>query len=216
MSGELMGSLRSRNISRIITERIAESILAGDLMPGQRLPTEEEFANRIGAGKSSVREAIKILEALGVLEIRRGDGTYVVEEFKGPMLDPMVYGILLAEKNAADVIDFKVGVQRLAADDLLARGVSGRLTSVTCVLEGTEGDRTADALLAAERALANEVANPLVGELYRQTVRIAAHCQQSFAEQLVPWLREYVVALEAGDESRVHELLAQERAILTS
>ena len=70
----LMGSLRSRNISQIITERIAASIMNGELRPGQRLPTEDEFAARIGAGKSSVREAIKILEALGVLEIRRGDG----------------------------------------------------------------------------------------------------------------------------------------------
>lgn len=216
MSGKLMGSLRSRNISHIITERIAESILAGDLMPGQRLPTEEEFASRIGAGKSSVREAIKILEAMGVLEIRRGDGTYVVDEFTGSMLDPMVYGILLAEKNGADVIDFKVGVQRLAADDLLAQGVSGRLAGVRRSLEGAEGDDATAALLASEQALASEVANPLVGELYRQAVRIAAHCQRPFAEQLVPWLQAYVDALEAGDESRVHELLAQERAILAS
>ena len=210
-----MGSLRTRNISHIITERLAESILEGELLPGQRLPTEEEFASRIGAGKSSVREAIKILEAQGVLEIRRGDGTYVVDEFKGSMLDPIVYGILLAEKSDEDVLDFKVKVQRMAADDLLEHEISEGLGCVEAAFERavSTGD-DADTLLSTEQMLADEIANPLVGEVYRQSVRIAAHCQEPFVKALLPWMRRYLRALERGDASKVHALLYEERAIL--
>ena len=206
MPNDLMGSLRSRNISQIITERIAASIMNGELRPGQRLPTEEEFAARIGAGKSSVREAIKILEALGVLEIRRGDGTYVVDRFMGSMLDPMVYGILLADKSEDDVMEFKIRVQRMAADSLLQQGreVSyAPLLKMPCA--------TSDDILALETALAQEVDNPLIGELYRQAIRIGARMQAPFAEGMGPLLRRFVQALADNDDARISQLLEEER-----
>lgn len=228
MSQRLMGSLRSRNISQIITERIVTSILNGELQPGQRLPTEDDFAARIGAGKSSVREAIKILEALGVLEIRRGDGTYVVDEFKGAMLDPVMYGILFAERNARDVVDFKIGVQRMAAEDLLAHGtrdqvalLAQQLGSFISSYDGEESqhldsNRLNERLLEAEEQLANLVTNPLIGELYRRSVRIAAHAQESCAVGLATWLCRYLDALAAGDAATVMVLLTEERTILLS
>lgn len=213
----LMGSLRSRNISRIITERIVEGILNGELVAGQRLPTEEEFAVRIGASKSSVREAIKILEAQGVLEIRRGDGTYVVDEFKGSMLDQTVYGILLAKKSREDVIDFLVRVQGMASDDLLEHVPAEQLEAVAETLAASGEDSVRDAkelLLAVEGSIADKITNPLVGELYRQAVRIADHERQLRATELLAWLRRYVQALAHGDASEVRLLLQEERELL--
>ena len=223
-----MESLRSRNISQIITERIVDSILNNELQPGQRLPTEDDFAARIGAGKSSVREAIKILEALGVLEIRRGDGTYVVDEFKGAMLDPILYGILFAERNGVDVVEFKVGVQRMAAEDMLAHGTESQVALFAQQLvapvtshDQQENRRLAastlnERLLVAEEQLAKLVTNPLIGELYRRSIRIAAHAQEPCAPDLFTWLRHYMDALAAGDAATITCLLAEERTILLS
>ena len=228
MSQRLMRSLRSRNISQIITERIVASILNGELQPGERLPTEDDFAARIGAGKSSVREAIKILEALGVLEIRRGDGTYVVDEFKGAMLDPLMYGILFAERNTIDVVDFKVGVQRMASEDLLVHEVGDQvallaeqLASSSPVYGGTEGQQPDlnllnERLLVVEEQLAALVTSPLIGELYRRSVRIAAYAQEPHASELATWLHRYLDALAAGDATKVASLLEEERNILLS
>ena len=57
--------------------RIKEMILAGELQPGDRLPPEKELSERLGLSRSSLREAVKALEVLHVLDVRRGDGTYV-------------------------------------------------------------------------------------------------------------------------------------------
>ncbi|MEV8249571.1 FadR/GntR family transcriptional regulator [Microbacterium sp. NPDC076768] len=58
-------------------EKIKAMIVAGELAPGDRLPPEKELAERLGLSRNSMREAVKALEVIRVLDVRRGDGTYV-------------------------------------------------------------------------------------------------------------------------------------------
>ncbi|MDQ1641903.1 MAG: GntR family transcriptional regulator, transcriptional repressor for pyruvate dehydrogenase complex [Actinomycetota bacterium] len=57
--------------------KIKDMILAGELRPGDRLPPEKELSESLGLSRSSLREAVKALEIVHVLDVRRGDGTYV-------------------------------------------------------------------------------------------------------------------------------------------
>jgi GntR family transcriptional repressor for pyruvate dehydrogenase complex len=57
--------------------KIKDMIISGELGPGDRLPPEGELSDRLGLSRSSMREAIKALEVIRVLDVRRGDGTYV-------------------------------------------------------------------------------------------------------------------------------------------
>lgn len=58
-------------------EKIKSMIVSGELSPGDRLPPEKELAERLGLSRNSMREAVKALEVIRVLDVRRGDGTYV-------------------------------------------------------------------------------------------------------------------------------------------
>lgn len=57
--------------------KIKEMIVAGDLSPGDRLPREADLADRLGLSRNSLREAVKALSLIHVLDVRQGDGTYV-------------------------------------------------------------------------------------------------------------------------------------------
>ncbi|MET4134795.1 FadR/GntR family transcriptional regulator [Pseudarthrobacter sp. PvP090] len=57
--------------------KIKEMILDGRLTAGERLPPEKELSEQLGLSRSSLREAVKALEIIRVLDVRRGDGTYV-------------------------------------------------------------------------------------------------------------------------------------------
>ena len=72
--------------------RIRELIQSGQLAPGSKLPSEQQLAAQLGISRNLTREAVKALVAVGVLEIRRGDGTYVTS------LEP---GVLLGGLGAA-------------------------------------------------------------------------------------------------------------------
>lgn len=67
----------SAPLTEAAIRQIREMIAMGDLIPGARLPPEAELASALGASRNTVREAVRGLVTAGVLDVRRGDGTYV-------------------------------------------------------------------------------------------------------------------------------------------
>lgn len=59
------------------TDRLRGLIISGQLQPGERLPAEAELSAQMGVSRGSLREAVRVLVDSGVLDVRRGDGTYV-------------------------------------------------------------------------------------------------------------------------------------------
>jgi GntR family transcriptional repressor for pyruvate dehydrogenase complex len=68
---------RAASASVLALEQLVEMITSGEVGPGDRLPTERNLTTRLGLSRSTVREAIRSLELLGVVDSRQGDGTYV-------------------------------------------------------------------------------------------------------------------------------------------
>jgi len=65
------------SIPEVVLEEIQRLIAEGELRPGDRLPSEMELAERFGVGRSSIREAMRVLHLLGVIEVIQGKGTFV-------------------------------------------------------------------------------------------------------------------------------------------
>lgn len=70
----LYSQLTTGRVSRQIIERIGDAVRAGELSPGDRLPPERELAERFGVSRVSVRDALRSLEALGLIEVKVGAG----------------------------------------------------------------------------------------------------------------------------------------------
>ena len=64
-------------------------LLTKRVRPGDRLPAETELTRLLSVSRGSVREAMKILSALGIVEVRRGDGTYISKGGSEVMFDPL-------------------------------------------------------------------------------------------------------------------------------
>ena len=90
----------SNNTVQQIIDAFTEQLINGQLKPGDQIPTEVELAERFGVARNTVREAIKILVAMGVLEIRRPVGTFVCSGFTEAMISPMLYGVILGRGDS--------------------------------------------------------------------------------------------------------------------
>ena len=105
---KLFDELPKGPISEILIERITDALISGELQPGEKIPTEVEFSEKLGVSRNAVREALKVLVAFGILEIRRPEGTFVVDKFSQKLFDPMIYGILASKRNQNDLLEFKI------------------------------------------------------------------------------------------------------------
>jgi DNA-binding FadR family transcriptional regulator len=74
-------------------EKIKEMIVSGELRPGDRLPREADLAERLGLSRNSLREAVKALSLIHVLDVRQGDGTYVTSLEPSVLLDAIGFVI---------------------------------------------------------------------------------------------------------------------------
>ena len=92
----------SNNAVQQIIDTCTEQLIQGKLRPGEQIPTEVELSEKFGVARNTTREAIKILVAMGVLEIRRPVGTFVCEGFAEPMISPLLYGIILSRGDSYD------------------------------------------------------------------------------------------------------------------
>ncbi|MBA2894184.1 FadR/GntR family transcriptional regulator [Nonomuraea soli] len=85
----------SRGILVAVTDaaidKIKQMILSGELAPGARLPKEADLAERLGLSRNSLREAVRALALINVLDVRQGDGTYVTSLEPGLLLDTLSF-----------------------------------------------------------------------------------------------------------------------------
>ena len=103
----MKASLANKSVVERIVEQITNAVINGELQPGEKIPTEPELCETFGVGRNSVREAIKILEAYGVVEIRRADGTYIRQEYNYKMLYPILYGIILQKDSKQQIVELR-------------------------------------------------------------------------------------------------------------
>jgi GntR family transcriptional regulator, transcriptional repressor for pyruvate dehydrogenase complex len=80
--------------------KIKKMILSGELKPGDRLPPEKELSEALGLSRNSLREAVKALEIIHVLDVRRGDGTYVTSLEPKLLLEAMSFVVDLHQDSS--------------------------------------------------------------------------------------------------------------------
>ena len=91
---------RENTLSQLVLDSIQNSIRDGEFKPGELLPSEREMSERYGVGKSSIREAIKMLQVLGVVESAQGKGTYLKESIGPQILRPLLLDMMLQRSSA--------------------------------------------------------------------------------------------------------------------
>lgn len=111
----LFGEIERRTIAQTIVEQVKDLVRQGKLKPGQRLPSERDLCTQLGVGRSSVREATSAMLALGILEIRPGEGAYIRPDFPRSMLGHVDWSALMQHQQAGDVFEARAAIEMTTA-----------------------------------------------------------------------------------------------------
>lgn len=82
-------------------------LLTKQLLPGDSIPSETELAESLNVSRGSIREAMKILSAFGIVEIRQGNGTYIAKSIRKTLLDPFLFSLILSNADTRELAELR-------------------------------------------------------------------------------------------------------------
>lgn len=189
---------------------IKQMIISGELRPGDRMPPEAELGERLGLSRSSLREAIKALEMVNVLDVRRGDGTYVTSLDPSVLSGAVGFVVELQQgRTALELLEVRRILETAAARRAAVRVDAATLDLIEAEV-GTVEDADTDLLVRHDaqfhRLIAQAADNAylvgLLDALSPRTLRVRAWralTERGAAERTVSEHRAILAALRAGD-----------------
>jgi GntR family transcriptional repressor for pyruvate dehydrogenase complex len=122
-------------LSARVADRIQDFILTGELQPGDRLPSERELVERLGVSRIVIREAMKVLEERGLVEVRSGSGTFIAQIRPESISESI--GLLLQQQEAP--FEYLHEIRRILETEMTAlaaeRGTPADLESMAQAIE---------------------------------------------------------------------------------
>jgi len=150
--------------------RIKEMIMTGELHPGDRLPPEKELGERLGVSRSSLREAVKALEVIRVLDVRRGDGTYVTSLEPRLLLEAMNFVVdLHTDQSVLEIFAVRRILEPAATGMAAGRLDADQLARLETLLAETDAAASIESLvehdLAFHQAIVEGTGNEYLSRL---------------------------------------------------
>lgn len=134
-------------------ERIKQMIISGELAPGQRLPPEKELGERLGISRNPLREAVRALATIHVLDVRQGDGTYVTSLEPQLLLNAMSFVVDVSRNETVlHLFELRRMVEPAVTANAAARIGSDELEALQERLAEMHPDAPADDLVRADMA----------------------------------------------------------------
>jgi GntR family transcriptional repressor for pyruvate dehydrogenase complex len=206
--------VRGRRAFEEILLQLEEAIGAGHLSAGDRLPPERELASRFQVSRTSVREALRVLETLGIVSVRRGaeNGATLREEPGNALTQLLRFHLALRHIGVEDLVEFRIVVETWAAAECARRQDPAILAELgeivdrmTTAKQPTFNELDAAFHLELVRAAGNELA-ALVADGSRTAIRrtmldaiLAVRDWEPQRARLVREHRKILAAIAAGD-----------------
>lgn len=190
-----------------IIEEIKRSLIEGGLKLGDKLPAEMDLAERFGVSRNVVREAIKMLVAMGIVEIKRGDGTYIKRNISSNILDPLILNLVLSKGNPQKLLELREMVElgtlysvikNVQTEDIVKMEEANRVLEVESEKEQPDAKVIVERDLNFHHALVDASHNELIQEIAK-----------AILEMFFPLVRESLARMGVKQAIKDHKKIIE-------
>jgi DNA-binding FadR family transcriptional regulator len=211
MNGEDLFAAQEKRPSAVdvVVDSIKQLLIEKKLSPNEIIPSEQVLAERLMVSRGSVREAMKILSAFGIVEIKRGDGTYISNASNKKLFDPLLFQILVQDSDYQALIEMRhlleVGIVQL----LVRKASDGEMLILKSILEEFERLRLVPGIAAAEinavdlkyhQYMGKFSHNPILESIYAFVYELFFPTMNSLPGSVIDVHRRLQAALERRDK----------------
>lgn len=214
-----MGPIRNEGLTQHVIRELKRSILQRLVRPGERLPPERELATLFGISRGSLRQALKALQVMGVLEIIHGSGTYLSEAAEAILKDPDHLLVPLRGHSFAEMYEARRAMEAESAATAAARATEQDIAGMRTEIQAMRSCvRNVQRFVQHDRAFHRHIALASGNSVFLWFIellqKVLAEGQISHArtEQFAEVIAEHeriVAAIELGQAERARaEMLA--------
>lgn len=99
--------IKNTKVFEQVIEQIKEIIKNGELRCGDKLPSERDLCEQLNVSRTSIREALRSLEMLGIVECRQGEGNFIKESFEDSLLEPLSITFMLHGSKTNEILELR-------------------------------------------------------------------------------------------------------------
>jgi len=206
-------------LARKIFAEIESDLINGVLKPGQRLPPQDEMAENFGVSRTTLREAFKMLVALGILQVHHGKGTFIAENYTSNFIDSLIFGLIIENKTIRELVELRqmieIGVLEIVIDKVTEHDIEQMEIALNTLQKCREqNDENLDVLLRLDLnfhyAFARATHNPSVEKLACTVLDVfAAFIKKSIAVERAPLHKNLVEMLKKRNLEGARESIMQ-------
>jgi GntR family transcriptional repressor for pyruvate dehydrogenase complex len=175
--GRLLGvekvpTFNRNSVTADVVRSVLQLIADLELEPGTRLPSERQLSEALGVGRSSVREAVKTLTLLGLIDVRHGDGMYLRSNDLDVLSALVEWGLMLHQRRVIDLAEARRHLEVAAAGLAATRRGDGELADMRAavdrmVVAAAQGDKQAMVVadIAFHRGVAAASKNVVIADI---------------------------------------------------
>ncbi|MBT9177209.1 MAG: HTH-type transcriptional regulator LutR [Firmicutes bacterium] len=138
--------VKTRRVYEQVVEQIQGHLAAGDLKPGDKLMPERALADLLSVSRASVREALSVLEFVGILESRQGEGTFITSGHKKEFTEQLAFLVAAERRANLDILEMRKILEVAAADLAAQRANPEDLDNIHRALQLMRRDLDSDIL----------------------------------------------------------------------
>ncbi|MSN25332.1 MAG: GntR family transcriptional regulator [Geobacter sp.] len=180
-----------------VVEQIQEAIMEGALKPGSQLPAERELKEQFGISRGTLREALRVLEQKGLIEIRTGvAGGSIIREINSENLSENL-GMLIRNRSVSlhDLAEFREGMEGDVAALAAQRAAKGDLAQLVELLGEAgghlkQGRKGWDAFIRTDEQIHLELARMSGNQLFIAVLTSVYRNIHTYYENYLPWSKE--------------------------
>ena len=118
----MFSPIKNTKVYEQVIEQIKQMIADGSLKKGDKLPTERDLVERLQVSRTSIREALRALQIIGLVECRQGEGNYINNELENSLFEPISMMFMLQQSNPIEILEVRrvneVETARMAAEKI--------------------------------------------------------------------------------------------------
>ncbi|MEY9776292.1 GntR family transcriptional repressor for pyruvate dehydrogenase complex [Arthrobacter sp. MW3 TE3886] len=133
-----------------VAKALLDYIFSGQVAPGEKLPSERQLSESFGVGRSVVREGIKSLGLLGLVEFRHGGGTFLRDTNSELLPRVIEWGLMLGERRTSDLVEARQHIERVTAGLAASRRTDADLKRIKTALDAMGVAKTTEEFVAAD------------------------------------------------------------------